>query len=313
MVVGDERPTTEVTFNDPFSEATQGYIKSMDITLSTTLKADTEIAVGFIPTGQGNNFNNYVILTGSDNWTVPAGVTRIHKILVGAGNGGHGGYNGADGKDDYTYEGEGGVGGIGGDSGLGGLIYSSNGTVTPGASIPYSSGVGGTGGARASAGTSGTNTTFGSDSSASGRAYPVGLFEPKSGLTVGANGNAGLNGGNGNSYRETDGTNVVYNGITYVPGKNGAVLNEHGGGSGGGPAAGSDGFPGEDSHGSYGDGGNGANAVAGADATNYGQGGEGGHGGGGGGGCGYSDCVPGRGGLGSAAGKAADGCVIIYY
>jgi hypothetical protein len=348
VVFGTERPTDVVEFNDPFFDDQTGYIKSMNINISGTLKADTDVAIGFLPTGQGNNYNNHVVLTNSDSWSVPSDVTRVYAILVGGGTGGNGGDPGENGNVGITIEtitaGDGGDGGTGG---TGGLIYISNLTVTPSASISYACGTGGTGGAESTSGNAGTATTFGAYSSASGRTYPNGYSEPKSGLTLGTSGVSGVNGGAGRDWSSPGdasdpwpdpdpGENVTYNSVTYVPGNNGDnyylgapnyTLKAVGGG-GAGPAVGSNGGNGTAAaYNPYldkyenGDGGNGANANAGDNATNYGGGGQGGHGGGGGGFAfgnipELEDDVAGHagdGGNGGAGGTGGDGCIIIYY
>lgn len=109
---------------------------------------------GNTPTGTAS-----VVLTGSGNWSVPTGVTQITVTAVGAGGGA-------------------GTGGSGNGGGAGGGESATQTfSVTPGASIPYACGTGGTPGSSSgdSPGSAGGNTTFG----------------PVSGTTLTAHGGAG--------------------------------------------------------------------------------------------------------------------------
>ena len=309
FVVEDERPASEVTFTGPFGDAVSGFIKSMDITMSATLKADAEIAIGFLPSNHGGGFENYVLLTNSGSWTVPNGVTKIYVILVGGGDGGNGGAGG-DLTAGYPYNSK--AGGDGGKAGNGGQIFETNLAVTSESAFQYSCGTGGLGGTggvgstsesspatSGNSGVTGTPTTFGGLSSASG-ARVNGYQEPKSGLTFGTFGTNGITGGNSSYYDNGyyPGNNITFNGVTYTAGKSihynnyvtvGGERTWIEGGDGGGAAVGSNGEDGSDYIFSYpdaisGDGGSGATAsIAGANATSYGGGGSGGHGGGRGG------------------------------
>ena len=99
-------------------------------------------------------------LTSGTSWTVPATVTAIDVIVIGGGAGGSGGS-----RDGTTAnQGAGYNGGAGG-----AVVYQKNYPVTPGASIAYSIGSGGAGGANpeptasvTNVGGVGGNTTFGS-------------------------------------------------------------------------------------------------------------------------------------------------------
>lgn len=71
LVVGTERPATRITFKNPFGDVETGYIKSLDINISKTLKADARIAVGHLPTDQGNNYKAIVIIDENTVWTAP--------------------------------------------------------------------------------------------------------------------------------------------------------------------------------------------------------------------------------------------------
>ena len=306
FVVNDERPASEVVFTDPFGDAVSGFIKSMDITMSSTLKADAEIAIGFLPSNHGGGFENYVLLTNSGSWTAPDGVTKIYAILVGGGDGGDGGAGGE--YSTYPRKNEGGNGGKAGNSGS---IFETNLSVSPGSTYQYlcgtggNGGNGGTGGSESSAattgsmGTAGTATSFAGFSSNSG-ARVNGYKETKSGLTFGTFGTDGIAGGNSSYYNNAlyPGNSISFNGNTYTAGNSihtdnyvtvGGEQARLEGGYGGGAAVGGNGGDGSDYTLSRptvisGDGGTGATAkIAGQNATSYGGGGSGGHGGGGGG------------------------------
>jgi len=320
LVVGDERPGTEVIFTNPFGDTVTGSIKSMDITMSATLKADAEIAVGFLPASSENAFKNYALLTGNGVWNIPEGVKNICVILVGAGDGGDGGDGGKFGDSSSDAN----KGGAGGYSGRNSKLFKINLAVSAGNSYTYSCGTGGTGGnagaggtrltsaTTGTKGTAGTETTFGSFSSANGTRIN-GYTEPKSGLKLCDPGTSGVPGGESSHallYETSQGIiflleakgNVSSDGKTYLAGKSGTlnhwetVSNEQAilfGGFGGGAAVGSNGGNATDYYISYpvvssGRGGDGATAtLQGKNASTYGGGGSGGHGGGGGGYHGY--------------------------
>ncbi len=344
VVFGSERPGDVVNVVHPYTEQlVKATLKSMSpISVGRSeLRAMSEFLVGYTPPSLISGFTHHVLLTGSGTWEVPEGVTKIRVALFGAGDGGSGGYDGEDGTPAESSSGGPGEGGSGGVNGSGGLIFELNLTVTPGAPFDFVCGTGGDGGAKGNPGLAGGDTTFGIYSSALGRFYPDGYQEPKTGLTLGADGDPGLAGGRGSAFQtawpswENDvtipGPSIVYKGVTFTPGANGAneislTYNTYGfGGRGGGAAAGANGGNGGNitiayvsTYGSYvptgGSGGNGADAVDADDAANYGQGGHGGHGGGGGGhNLKYPSSYPGQGGSGSAGGKGGDGCIVIYY
>jgi hypothetical protein len=219
---------------------------------------------GNTPTGTAN-----VTLTGSGNWTVPLGVTQVTVTAIGAGGGAGTGGAGN------------GAGGGGGESAIETF------TVTPGASIPYSCGAGGTPGATSGdlPGSAGGNTTFGPVSSVTLTAHG-GSGGPSSTHSVsggpGGTGSAApvhFNGGQG-------GTNNPYTG---------------GGGSSAGPASA----------------GNAGNGYAGAGVAPSG-GGAGGAGSGSRSGTGASGSLPGGGGGGTwssgfTAGTGGAGQIVIAY
>jgi hypothetical protein len=326
VIVGTERPGDAVYVTMPYGGGmTRVTIRSMDIELAhRELRARTELIVGYTPPSLLPVYSHYAVLTGSGTWTVPAGVTRIRVIVCGPGQGGQGGSGGSQ-PPRYDRAGAGGEGGAGG---TGGKILEAGLAVSPGAGISYSAGSGTAGGGGGSGGsgapTSGapgnpgasaatpSAATFGPLSSNSGRSYPQGHYEPKTGYTIGADGPDGVKGGDGaGDYHRAE--NVTFSGQTWY----GGYSTELGGG--GGAAVGANGgnpyWSGSYSY--YG--GDGATAtIAGAAATSYGCGGGGGHGGGGGGGV-VNDGAPatngytGGGGGGSPGGAGGDGIIIIYY
>jgi hypothetical protein len=94
-------------------------------------------------------------LTSGTSWTVPATITFVNVTLRGGGGGGGSGINAAN---------------AWGFSGLGGQIVSSTLATTPGASISYAIGAGGTGPTAANTlgGTGGTTTFTGATSAVGG-------------------------------------------------------------------------------------------------------------------------------------------------
>jgi hypothetical protein len=99
-----------------------------------------------------------VTLTSGTSWTVPSGVTSVNGTLVAGGQGG--GCSGFAGGTDYSQIGK---------QGQGGQVITSNVSTTPGASITYGIGAGGTGGASYGAGGgAGGSTTFTGATTASG-------------------------------------------------------------------------------------------------------------------------------------------------
>jgi hypothetical protein len=121
-------------------------------------------------------------LTSGTSYTVPAGVTYLNVTLRGGGGGGAGGGSSIPGND-----------------GHGGEIISSTLSVTPGASIAYAIGSGGTAGSNVpgSGGTGGTTTFTGATSASGGNGgtAPTGGGATNGTNTLGAD-NAGAGGRN---------------------------------------------------------------------------------------------------------------------
>lgn len=328
VVVGTERPGDVVSVINPDTgEMVTACIKPMNISFGfTENRAACEFLVDYVPSGAVAGFEHYVLLTGAGVWTVPEGVTRIRAILIEAGAGGEGGQGGGQAKGGATTPAHG-AGGAAGVKGVNGRIFEINLVVTPLSSLPFACGAAGLGGVGTLGGTAtypampaiggtgapGQDTVFNGLYASAGRRYPSGYYEPKSGLTLAADGVDGVDGGNGNPNGET----VSFGEHDWVPGANGAHYDNgyflRFGGLGGGPAVGANGGDGQDATPlANGRGGDGADALDGADATMYGQGGSGGHGGGGGGPS-ADTALTGNGGDGGDGSDGGPGCIVIYY
>ena len=342
ILLQGEKAGREISFTDPFGDATTGYIASMEITASTNLKGQAQIITDYVPTGQGNNYSNTELLTGEDDWVVPPGVTEIKVILISGGDGGASGADGenGNGRASALYPPSTGEGGAGGQGGGGGKIFSQVITgLNIGDIIHYSCGIGGDSDAQGGA------TIFGSYSSASGEAHPSGWVDVTTGNIYGESGGDGSDGGHGGNLVIQSGMAVMRNGYSvtdtdgtiYLGGSAGQYTPESpvrfGGGGGGGaigtqPVSENNGQKGYSQFiGDYlyyygGTGGKGVNAIDRTAATGYGTGGDGGHGGGGGGAGGSCvnqypgyclDGVAGLGGKGGKGGKGGNGCIIVYY
>lgn len=274
LVVGEERPGDSVRYTNPFEEVDTGLIKSMDINISNTLKADATITGGYVPTGSGNDFEHVAIIDKAGTWTVPAGVKKIRAVLISGGAGGNGGTGGTgctwrtgyakDGAQigPFDTDGTGGAGGESGPPGTGGKVFITNLTVTPGQSFTVSPGAGGAGGTggdggRANysgsadgtagtpgeAGSSGGATRFGSYSSDSGAIPNDGYYELFSGAVYAEGGGEGFIGGKGGgTYGGPKQAESLYGQVGGSPGRtlSGTGYTAQGGG-GGGCAFGADG------------------------------------------------------------------------
>lgn len=333
IILGNEQPGDQVSFENPYGDQEQAFIASMDINASSFLKASCEMITGYIPSGNGNNYNSYVLLIGSGTWEIPAEVFQknspvIRVILIGGGQGGQSGANGNGGSrggtSSTTAYGTGGEGGDPGDGGNGGKILSLNLDCEGMVSIDYncgSAGNGAKGGSGIVDGALGSATTFGELTSEDGQSSKVGIVNIFTGTVYGQSGTSGVKGGKGGSHEELP-ESVMFEGVTYTGGSAGANSDYGYGGLGGGAAVGANGGNGSkgttssDEFGNGGVGGPGGNAIARATTTVYGSGGNGGHGGGGGGGGGPAKDWPGYGGSGGKGGdggNAAPGCILIYY
>jgi hypothetical protein len=123
-------------------------------------------------------FDGQLTLTGSGNWTVPAGVTNLTAVKAGASSGASGG---------------GGIGGPGQGGGEGETRTLANVAVTPGQVIAYAVGAAGVHpGSNSTAGGDGGDTTFGALATAKG-----GKGGKGNGQTTGGQGGTGGTGGTG--------------------------------------------------------------------------------------------------------------------
>ena len=298
----DIKPTSLISFTDPYGDATQGIIATMNITMSGKSKADCTIVKGYVPSHFGNNFENFVLITSNTTWTIPAGKEVIRIVL---GQGGQAGQNGESGSPStqsswsFDYSASKGVGGSKGYGGNAGKVFVTD-VHNPSGSITFTIGAGGTAGSGSGAiGNDGGETsavlTGGTAFSSQQGAIPDdGYANILSGIVYSEKGVDGVDGANGGDYH-TVGDSVTYNGTTWAGGAVGADIRASSskwgdGGAGGGAAYGSNGGDGgdgnRDNYYSYydgGDGGNGADAAQLPIASGLGCGGAGGCGGGGGG------------------------------
>jgi hypothetical protein len=169
--------------------------------------------------------------TGTQNWTVPPGITEISAVVVGGGGGGGGGESG---RDD-------GVTGAGG----GGLAYGTF-AVTPGETLTVIVGVGGNGGAAGSSGTAGGASSIargatvllqgGGGQFGQGRATGTRLGGTSTGTERDGGGAGGNSGGNSNDTGSGGGGAGGYSAAGGAGGTTGAGSSSTGGGGGGGGA-----------------------------------------------------------------------------
>lgn len=152
VAMGGERCGLMYDLKSAFGEAFSGFMVRASKTITSIVRAACEFVVGYTPPQIGSGYTNYVILTGSGTWTVPASVfeketPRIHVVLIGGGGGGDGGFAGANGEQpERGASASPAEGGAAGNPGTGGKIFDV--TITnPVASYAYSCGQGGVGGA----------------------------------------------------------------------------------------------------------------------------------------------------------------------
>ena len=341
VVYDGELPGNRSNAWHPYDEeVVSGCLESADVNLSNTLKAEERLLVGYVPPKfeQVVTYDEHELLTGSGTWTVPEGVTEVRYVLI---QGGQAGYNGANGEagggggsfirtDSNSVKlpdagqtastsasvsaqgGPAGDGGTGGNAGSAGKVYQNTMEVTPGQVISYSCGTGGT-----TNGAMGGETTFGTESSASGGVLQAGYADIVTGIIYalpGTSGGDGGNGGSNGSYGEDVGNASGGRGVSsdsgsesdtytysymYVVDATGSYNHGGAGGGGAGGSAGNtSGDSGKNGRGSsfsflvftdveaeYGQiiGGSGGDGANGALGETYGSAGSGGGGGGGGG------------------------------
>jgi hypothetical protein len=146
------------------------------------------------PAASAASKTRYVVnLLSGTSYTVPAGVTYINATLIGGGGSG------------ATQDGI--TSGADGTFGQGGQIVTTNLATTPGASITYAIGAGGTGGAGGDGSAGGSTTMTGCTTATGGR----GGASPNGGTpAAGSNGRGAANGGgNGPSSRGAGGSGMI--------------------------------------------------------------------------------------------------------
>lgn len=321
IVLDGQRLGDMLSYIDPVTgRETTGILKSIESILSSKIKAAIKIATGWMPGHFGNSINGFVAITQDATYHIPQSVRRITLVLIGGGDGGEGGYPGTNGSRSAN-----GKGGRNGEKGAGGKILTQVVTVSGGEDVSIVVGVGGEGGQPALQGSHGTattatisGTTYSSDD---GSSDDNGYLNSVTGDVYATPGDDGVSGGDGNP----GGTNVVYNGVTYKPGDQGASQTRNGvtayGGYGGGPAVGANGARGQAGSvrtGGYqedGGGGDGASpSIFPADSDVIAGGGSGGHGGGGGGKSqNYDFAKTGKGAPGCAGSKGGNGIALIFF
>lgn len=352
IVSGHEKPGHVVSVYHPYDKKmVSACIRSLDTTMSATLKSSMEALVGFTPAQpeQAEYFSERVLLTGSGTWTPPEGAEAVTAVLIGDGQDGTAGQNG----ESVALTGQtipntcsgsfpsasAGKGGKAGSPGSGGKIFQITMDITPGMSFSYATSQNG-------------EAVFGSHSSAEGSASPNGYYDDVTGKTYARQGAVGYDGGDGGapgkSGRSVAGYKGGYgsqadeytkrmteNNIRYTQ----TFKHQGIGGPGAamgtavtwGPSVFSVALPTFIPNIRITGSAPGASAVPGADGENYGDGGGAGHGGGGAGGIGscsisMSPTPPStqhqvlnfsgdlqHGGSGSSGGKGKPGCIILFY
>lgn len=98
--VSDEKPGDLIEFYDRRDHVNTGYIKSIDESASSFWRGTVDAVTDWQPTKSGNDFRNYLIVTGADlvngTWTVPTAARghRARVVLFSGAEGGQGGYAG---------------------------------------------------------------------------------------------------------------------------------------------------------------------------------------------------------------------------
>lgn len=352
IVSGHEKTGHVVSVYHPYDKKmVSACIRSLDTTMSATLKSSMEALVGFTPAQPeaAEYFDERVVLTGSGEWQVPENVTAITAVLIGDGQDGTAGQNG----EGVALKGQtipntcsgsfpsasAGKGGKAGSPGSGGKIFQITMDITPGMSFSYATSQNG-------------EAVFGSHSSAEGSASPNGYYDDVTGKTYARQGAVGYDGGDGGAPGKSGRSVAGYKGGYGSQAKEYTMRMtednirytqtfKHQGIGGPGAAMGAEvtwepsrfsvGMPTFIPNISINGNAPGASALPGADGENYGDGGGAGHGGGGAGGIGscsisMSPTPPSTqqqsldfsgdlqyGGSGSSGGKGKSGCIILFY
>lgn len=254
--VDGERAGQNVDFADPFGGTENGFILKSQSVITGFERANLELIVGYVPTGQGNWYSHRLAVTASGTITIPVGVSHVRMVLIQGGAGGRGGYDGADGYggdkatggdltfvdgrssgSDVYYEYAGGrqntpAGGNAGAAGTAGKVLVVDLDVTPGSSVVVVVGAGGAGGsANGGYGAAGGHTTAtinGETYSSSSGAVVAAYVDPLTGDSMAMPGVAGQPGGSGG---RTDLQALrAYSGAAGYPG---AGVGSYAGGAGG--------------------------------------------------------------------------------
>lgn len=323
MDTDDIKPASLVSFTDPYGDATQGIVATMNITMSGKSKADCTIVKGYVPSHFGNNFTSFQLLTSSGTYTATkTGTIRI--VLGQGGQGGQGGWCGTRGDC-----GEAGVGGSSGNGGSAGKVYVNDIPVTVGQTFSYTIGAGGAAGVGGywdsnqqnitapTNGAEGGHSTFGSYTSANGAVPSNGYVNILTGLVYSEMGEDGIDGGNGGGTNQY-GTSVTDGTTTWTGGASAPALGNYSAIGGGGAAYGANGGDADPNRSSTnGRGGAGSTALVRSVTAGLGCGGAGGNGGGGAGAAPYDRSICwasaiGMGGDGSDGNAGSDGFIIVF-
>ena len=222
---GTERAGRVVQIFHPWDkEMVQACVESRETVISGILNSQTSALVGFTPAQpeSAEYFDERVVLTGSGEWEVPAGVTTLKAVLFSGAQGGQAGLKGGTSSGSKTHNhtytsfitgkvtsqaqavlwgGPGGAGGAGGPGGKGAKILDVTLSPAAGAKIAYSCGKGSPGAAYNPESTQeaaeGGVTRFGNATSDAGNYSETGWTDPITGEVYGAPGEEGLPGGNG--------------------------------------------------------------------------------------------------------------------
>lgn len=215
MRLNGELPGDKIAFTDPFDEPKEGYIKSMNVTLSKRLNAQTTVALGWTPGPFGESFTTCAQFTQSDltNGRLTFSSDMVGKraliVLFSGAGGGQAGFDGEDGEarkgEDAAYHddvpAQGGAGGAGGEPGERGRIYSFYVDSLPAYYDDVVIGTGGAGGANnGELGQPGTDTSIGTYSTINGvqlQADYIGMLDVGNLGVMGKAGESGKAGGIG--------------------------------------------------------------------------------------------------------------------
>lgn len=320
MDTDDIKPASLISFNDPYGDPAQGFVATMNITMSGKSKADCTIVKNYTPSHFGNNFTSFQLFTTNGTYTASkTGVIRI--VLCQGGQGGQGGSMGYGATCGTPAS-----GGSGGDGGVAGKLFVTDLNVTAGDTFTYTIGAGGAGGTGQNDintpptdGTEGTHSTMTYNgavySSESGASPANGYVNILSGLVYAENGEDGIDGGNGGE-STSNGDNVTYGGTTWTGGAFAPRTGNYSAAGGGGAAYGANGGDAYYTS-NYNASGQGGDALMRVVAATLGSGGVGGNGGGGAGAGGFDRSIcwggaTGRSGYGSDGNDGGNGFIIVF-